>query len=215
MAVKEVTRPDQLKGERVAVSSLTSGSAVVARAALKNYGLLADRDYTLVAAGQNFERVAALENGSAKAGLFSDPATFELERQGYHVLTSMPKELPHYSFTSLWVNEDWAKAHRKETVGFLRATVKATDWLYDPANAEQAEQMIAARFKLSPELAKRTYEYLTKDAQVWTPRLALTPTALDALVKVGVELGALTADQAAPIDKVSDPSYYQEAVKGQ
>jgi hypothetical protein len=48
-----------------------------------------------------------------------------------------------------------------------------------------------------------------------TPRLALTPTAVDALVKVGVELGVLTADQAAPIDKLSDPSYYQEAVKSQ
>jgi NitT/TauT family transport system substrate-binding protein len=214
MSVKEVTRPDQLKGEKVAVSSLTSGSAVIARASLKNHGLLADRDYTLVAAGQNFERVAALENGSAKAGLFTDPATFELERRGYNVLASIAKELPHYSFTSLWVNEDWAKAHRKETVGFLRATIKATDWLYDPANEQQAEQIIATRFKLSPELAKRTYDYLTKEAKAWTPRLALTPTALDGLEKVGVELGLLTPDQAAPIDKVSDPSYYQEAIKG-
>ena len=58
---KKITRPDQLKGKAVAVSQPGSSSDFAMRYALEKYGLVQDRDVSLVEIGSQPARFAALE----------------------------------------------------------------------------------------------------------------------------------------------------------
>src|SRR5262245_31371343 len=106
MARSDIPSVADLRGKKVGVSSITTGSGTLARIMLTAEGLGAD-DYQLVQAGGNPQRFAALQSGGVDAALLSDPANFEAELGGYRSLLEFSKVVPQYSFTSDWVLNGW------------------------------------------------------------------------------------------------------------
>jgi NitT/TauT family transport system substrate-binding protein len=86
----EVTRSiqtlDDLRGKKVAVSTLGSSSDTATRISLRAKGLNPDQDVQIVAVGSLENRMSALINGAVDAGLGSPPETLKLEDAGLHVL---------------------------------------------------------------------------------------------------------------------------------
>src|SRR5882724_12011403 len=63
MVDKSITRPDQLKGKIMAVSRFGSSSDFATRYALEKYGLVPEKDVTILEIGSQPARFSALETG--------------------------------------------------------------------------------------------------------------------------------------------------------
>jgi NitT/TauT family transport system substrate-binding protein len=84
--VKSIQTLDDLRGKKVAVSTLGSSSDTATRISLRAKGLNPDVDVNIVAVGSLENRMSALINGAVDAGLGSPPETIKLEDAGLHAL---------------------------------------------------------------------------------------------------------------------------------
>lgn len=213
VSLPDIKTPEQLRGGTVGVGTLSGSTAAIVKKYLKAYGLEEKRDYTLVAPGANMERIAALMSRSVQAVLISDPGTFELLDKGYYYLGSIKDKVPHYSFDSFWINQEWAAQHESQVVGFLKAAIRGTDWMYDPANKNDAIKIIADYYNLKPEVATETYELHVEQQQTWTSRLAISEQAIESALDLEVELGNMKPEERPSIDKMSDKRFYERALQ--
>src|SRR5919202_1214055 len=147
-----------LKGKDVGVSSVASGTAVLARAFFRAKGLQPG-DYDLIVAGGNTERIAALQSGKVGAALLSDPGNFVTLEQGYAHLGNILDVIPDYDFSGWWANMPWAQQNPDLTVRFLKAQIRAMRYLYEPANREGVLAVLQERLKVSTSIADKIYTY--------------------------------------------------------
>ena len=75
MVDKNITRPDHLKGKTMAVSRFGSSSDFATRYALDKFGLVPDKDVTILEIGSQPARFAALESGKIQAAMVAIPLT--------------------------------------------------------------------------------------------------------------------------------------------
>jgi ABC-type nitrate/sulfonate/bicarbonate transport system substrate-binding protein len=76
---ESIKTPQQLKGKSIGISRIGSSSDVIARVFLKNLGLEADRDVTILQVGGSGERAAASRSGKI-AGFPAPPGVLHLTR---------------------------------------------------------------------------------------------------------------------------------------
>lgn len=208
-----IKSPEQARGGTIGVGTLTGATATVVKKFFDAYGMIEGRDYTLIAPGSNMDRIAALVSRSVQVVLLSDPATFEALAKGYNYLGSISERVPHYSFMSFWVNEDWANRNEDKAVGFLKASIRGMDWMYDPANKDEAIKIIGDYFNLTPQVAKQTYELHVEKVKSWTPRLAISEKAIQGAMDLNVELGLMKREEIPSLEKLGDPRFYQRALQ--
>ena len=73
VAAKHITRWDQLKGKKVAISRFGSGTDTAVRMVLKKFGMDPAKDVTILQVGTQPARVQALAAGAIDATLISPP----------------------------------------------------------------------------------------------------------------------------------------------
>ena len=61
---------------------------------------------------------------------------FAAIEQGFVDLGSVPQYLPNWAQNNILVDTRWANSNRAATLAFLRAHVRATRYLYDPAHRD-------------------------------------------------------------------------------
>ena len=71
----------------------------------------------------------ALSEGRTSASLINSPLEAALLAEGYSDLGSATSLIGPYQGTVGVARHSWAKAHREELVRFIRAYVRATDWV--------------------------------------------------------------------------------------
>ena len=152
---KGMTGLADLKGKDVGVSSVASGTAVLARAFFRARGLQPG-EYDLIVAGGNTERIAALQAGKVGAALLSDPGNFVSLEQGYTHLGNILEVIPDYDFSGWWANLPWAQQNPDVATRFLKAQIRAMRWLYDPANRDGVLAVLQERLKVSPTIVERS-----------------------------------------------------------
>ena len=86
---RSITRADQLKGQRLAVSSLGSSSHFWAKYALKQLGLDGERDMAAIAVGSDLARLASLESGAAQASAVEMVTAFIAQKKGFPILIDL------------------------------------------------------------------------------------------------------------------------------
>ena len=96
---QEVKRPEDLKGKRIATSSLGSLGDFLFRYILRKHGLDPNRDVTWLTAGTPSERLQALVSGAIDAADVSYPIDAQGERMGYRVLFDARKEVVYPSMS--------------------------------------------------------------------------------------------------------------------
>ncbi len=83
LAQPSITRPDQLKGKKVATGELNSSQDRITRQALRRVGLNPERDVALVPiGGRSLNRLNALLKGEIDATTSNEDNLFDLERRG-------------------------------------------------------------------------------------------------------------------------------------
>src|SRR5689334_6990351 len=100
--VSLMTTPDVkgfagLKGKTAAVDSAASGYALLMYRLLEQKGLAKDRDYRIVSVGGTGERLQAMREGRAAAGMISPPQDLEAGKLGFHTLGEPTKALGAYT----------------------------------------------------------------------------------------------------------------------
>src|SRR6266550_2453185 len=148
MVDKRITRPDQLKGKTMAVSRFGSSSDFATRYALDKFGLVPDKDVTILEIGSQPARFAALEAGRIQAAMVAVPLTLKAKALGFHTLADLQMLGLEYQHTGLATTEalirarpdlvrnvmkayvegiHYYKTHRHESLAILAKYLKITD----------------------------------------------------------------------------------------
>ncbi|HEY7063583.1 MAG TPA: ABC transporter substrate-binding protein, partial [Chloroflexota bacterium] len=210
MAKQDVQSVADLRGKKIGVSSLSTGSGTLARIMLNSQGLGPD-DYTLVQAGGNPSRYAALQTGGVDAAMLSDPANFEAILDGYRSLLEFSKVVPQYSFSSDWILNDWIgqAGNPDALVHFQAAQIAANRWAQDPANKAAVLDSIVQHTKTTAAIAERVYDaYIVQNpGLLGVDDLRTEP--VEAVVRILREEGTVT--DMPPTSQWRDASYIQQA----
>ena len=100
MLVKpEIKRPEDLRGKRIATSSLGSLGDFLFKYMLRKHGLDPNRDMIWLSIGTPPERLQALFSGSVDATEVSYPFDVQAERKGFRVLFDARKEVVYPSMS--------------------------------------------------------------------------------------------------------------------
>ena len=209
-AQKGITSIEQLRGKKIGIGPLASGTTLILRTMLRAKGLQ-DSDYQGVQAGPGAAQYAALQSGAIDATLLVFPQKFEAQRSG--TLTFLGDAAPFWDnpFLTVGGRRQWIEAHPKQTVAFMRGLLQARTWLYAPENRARAIEIVGKYLKVQPDVAENTYkEFVTNE------RMARDGKITDeAVKKMGQAMTGLGAIKEADLKTqgIFDSKYLDDALK--
>ncbi len=156
-ATKNITRPDQLKGKKIAISTFGSSSDFSVRYALRNMGINPDKDVTILQIGNQPNRFAALTSGAVEATIINPPLTLQAKRMGYQPLVDLAASGLKYPQAELVSLPSYMKSHED----VMRRLVRAyTESLYLIHTQKAASQRSLQKFmKMNdPQVIEDTIE---------------------------------------------------------
>lgn len=136
IAAADIAEIGALRGRRLAVDALNTGFSFLLRQVLEDYGLGMD-DYELVPVGAPGARWEAVKSGECAASLLSRAIAARAIAEGYRELRSEPDPWSRYQGGVYCARRGWLWMNGDPVRGFIRGTLAATDWILDPANAEE------------------------------------------------------------------------------
>src|SRR5438067_12697903 len=137
VTVPELKSISDLRGKTVSVDARTTGYAFVLFEILDRNGLR-EPEYKVERAGGVLQRFQALMEKKHDGTLLLSPFEVQAEARGFHTLAVALRVLGQYQGLVAGVRQSWAEKNRASLVGFIRAYAKAVEWLYDPANKDEA-----------------------------------------------------------------------------
>src|SRR5262245_47893580 len=90
VAAKGITRWDQLKGKRIAMSRFGSGTDTSLRLVLRRFGIDANKDLIVLQLGTQPSRYQALVAGNIDATIISPPLDLMAKKDGFNILVNIP-----------------------------------------------------------------------------------------------------------------------------
>jgi NitT/TauT family transport system substrate-binding protein len=159
MADKSITRPDQLKGKTLAVSRFGSSSDFATRYALDKFGLVPEKDVTILEIGSQPARFAALASGKIQAAMVAVPLTLKAKALGFHTLADLQMLGLEYQHTGLATTQALIKSRPDLVRAIMKAYVEGIHY-YKTHRAESIA--ILAKYLKTPDTAVLTevYEHL-------------------------------------------------------
>jgi ABC-type nitrate/sulfonate/bicarbonate transport system substrate-binding protein len=174
---------------------------------LKANGLEYPRDYAMLAIGGTADRWIAMRTANVAAGILSPPYTFVADEAGFVNLGSTAKYTPQFTQTVFNVRSEWAQEKKLVLVRFLRAILRAENWIY--TQKEDTVKVIAKRFKFNDKYSEAAWRYfvgghaIPKDGEI-------DQKGMEKVLQLLVEDGTMKPPLPRP-DKYIDLSYLEEA----
>ncbi len=192
-----------LKGKRLGVASLTAGESLLSRRLLKDAGIDADREMTMIVIGNTPERINALSAGGVDATTVSVPVDFQAEQLGLKRLVFIGEALEVIS-GGIGVASRMIKEQPGQIKRLIRALLKGM--AYGKSHREEMISLLMAKWKLDRERAGKTWE-LT--ARTWAERGTASDSAVLLSVQAAQEL--LKEKKEIPLTQVVDFSFARQA----
>ena len=199
-----------LKGKVLAADAVTTGYAVVAMAILKKYDLIWKRDYQVTSFGNTVARADAMSRGDA-AGAMMSMADDEIKKRGFKVLTEAKDHVKQYARGLGATRRVWANAHEDLVVRFNRAMIRATDWLQDPKNKDEAVQMLLGETKGNKARAEAMYAGTISPTMGLTPRSRIDMAGIRTVIELR-EIAGLMKPGETKAEKYVDERFYNKAL---
>lgn len=209
VAAKTIKNWSDLKGKTISVGGLTDVTLYFLRVMARKNGL-ADQDYDLIYGGGTPNRFAQLASGAVAAAMLTNPVDFSALEQGFVDLGSVPQYLPNWAQNNILIDTRWAAQNRAAVLAFLRAHIKATKFIYEPANRDAVIATLAKHTRTAPQIAAATYDLYIKQ-QVIAREAALFENGIKANFDALVALGDLATPP--PLAGFIDASFLAEASK--
>jgi ABC-type nitrate/sulfonate/bicarbonate transport system substrate-binding protein len=201
--------PD-LKGKVFAVDAPTTGYAIVGVYILKKHGLEWNRDYTFKSFGNTTARADAMSRGDA-AGAMMSLADDEIQKRNFKVLAHAQDYVQHYARGLGATRREWANANEDLVVRFNRAMIRATDWLQDAKNKDEAVQLLLGETKNNKARAESMYNLTLSPTMGLTPRSRIDMEGIRTVIELREVAGLMKPPVPKP-EKYVDEKFYKKAL---
>jgi NitT/TauT family transport system substrate-binding protein len=143
-----ITSIAQLKGQKIGVSSTTGVNYPQALMVLKK-GQMDQNDVSIIVAGGQSSRLAALVAGRIDATMLSHLAWLQLQSQGYHMLWDYTKQTGNLYDDNTFATKAWLASHKALATAFNEAILLSYKWFDDPKNANAIVQDAVSQWPAS------------------------------------------------------------------
>ena len=121
---KEITRPEDLKGKKFAISRFGSGSDFALRAALKALGLDPRKDVAILQLGTTPVHMAALDSGAIQGTVLLPPETILARKKGYRLLGDLAASEFEFLNMGVAASRTFAGAYPETMEKFIRSYIE-------------------------------------------------------------------------------------------
>lgn len=179
VAAKGITKWDQLRGKKIAISRFGSGTDTAVRLVLKKFGLDPAKDVTILQFGTQPSRIQALAAGSIDATLVSPPLDLTAKKQGYQILVNMAELGIPYPQQVIETTDRFAGEHPHAVKNFLKGFIEGVR--YAATHKDETKKIITKYLKTTdPEILEATYQsFLQVTDQSAYPNLEGIRNAMD------------------------------------
>ncbi len=179
VAAKQITKWDQLKGKKVAISRFGSGTDTAMRMVLKRFGMDPAKDVTILQVGTQPARVQALAAGAIAATLISPPLDLAAKKQGYNILVNIADLGIPYPQTVIETTDRFIKENPQTVKHFLKGFLEGVR--YAATHRDHTKKVITKYLMTAdPEVVEATYEsYLQVTDYSGYPNLEGIRNAID------------------------------------
>jgi ABC-type nitrate/sulfonate/bicarbonate transport system substrate-binding protein len=205
---KKFTKVEDLKGGTVGILTMTEGSFWNWQEIGLRHGLKYPDDYKVMQTAGAGARPPQRLEGKIDVGLQSIPWAYVAEDAGFNNLGAAADYVPEWQFTVYNVNGDWAKANAAKTEGFLRAILRATDWIY--RNRAQSAEIAARELNIKLGYAERAWDFYTRTGTL-TRYLRFTEPGLRKVFETQIKAGLLPAGLPFDLNKYVAGGYLERA----
>ncbi len=197
------------KGKILAADATTTGYAIVGVYILKKHGLVLNQDYSFKSFGNTRARADAMSRGEA-AGAMMNMADDEIQKRGFKVLARSEDYVQHYARGLGATRREWANAHEELLVRFIRAMIRATDWVMDAKNKAEVINALLPENKNNKGRAEEMYEENTSPRFGFTPRSRIDMDGIRAIIELR-ETAGLMKPPVPKAEKYVDERFYKKA----
>ena len=179
----EINSLQDLRGKIIGVSGLGGSTDFATRVALREAGLVPDKDVMIRGVGGVPETVAALRAKLVHAGTLSPPSSFVAQKAGFKMLFDMTSLGVDYVSSGLGVKKTWLVANRLEAKQFVMAMIEGAKIL--STDEEFSLRVLAKHTRISDrEVLQQSYRYIKPYfLKVPYPSMRAIKDTLDALAK--------------------------------
>lgn len=204
--IKQIT---DLKGKTISIGGVTDVTLIYIKAFLASAGLkVGDVDFVYAkAAGDRF---SALMSGGVDATLLNPPTYFKATALGYSNLGETAPHVKDIPFTVWAANSDWAAKNRAALTAFARSYKRGVEWLYNPANRQQAIDILVKHAKQDPKDSALAYDYLIAKLKLFGLDGNVSDASYEKMAEGLVELGDMKKP-FPPKSAIFDGSFVQQA----
>jgi len=154
---KDISKPQDLTGKKIAISDLRSSPYYFARAGFRKLGL-DDKQVSLVTTGGTSNSFAALASNLVAGAVLSPPFDDKAVSLGFKKFLFLG-DLADIPYVGLFTSQAEIRNHRARVKKTIEAVMDAVAW--ERANRAEAIKMIAAKFKIGQSEAERSYDTMT------------------------------------------------------
>jgi ABC-type nitrate/sulfonate/bicarbonate transport system substrate-binding protein len=201
---------NDLKGKIFAVDAPTTGYAIVGVTILKKHGLELNKDYTFKSFGNTTARADAMSRGDASGAMMS-LADSEIQKRGFKVLAKSEDYVQHYARGLGATRRAWANQNEDLLVRFVRAMIRATDWLIDPKNKEEVIAVLLPENRNNKARAEAQYAESLSPRFGFTPRSQIDIEGIRSVIQLR-EIAGLMKPPVPKPEKYIDERYYKLAL---
>ncbi|HEY1270146.1 MAG TPA: ABC transporter substrate-binding protein [Candidatus Binatia bacterium] len=152
-----IRTPADLKGKKIGVSRYGSLTDMALREALKLNHLQPDKDVTILQAGGEAPRLAALQAGAIDGAMLSGDKKVLAEKMGFHVLIDLSKLPIYYPVNGVVASKKFIATNRNAARNFLKSWVEGIKSF--KTDEELALRVIGKYLKITDrDLLKKSWE---------------------------------------------------------
>jgi ABC-type nitrate/sulfonate/bicarbonate transport system substrate-binding protein len=210
IVTSDINGYSDLKGKVFAVDAPTTGYAIVGVYILKKNGLELNRDYTFKAFGNTQKRAEAMSRGEA-SGAMMNLHDDDIKKRGFKLLARSEDHVQHYARGLGATRREWADANEDRLVRFIRATIRATDWVKDPKNKEELIQILIPENRNNKARAVEMYEESISARFGLTPRSRIDMDGIRTVLQLRETAGLMKPPLPKP-EKYIEERFYKKAL---
>jgi len=155
----EINSMQDLKGKVVGVSGIGGSTDFASRLALREAGLVPDKDVAIRGVGGVAETVVAMKAKVIHAGTLSPPSSFVAQKAGFKILFDMSTLGVDYVSSGLGVKKAALAANREQSKQFLMAMIEGAKIL--KTDEEFSLRVLAKHTRISDrEVLRQSYNYM-------------------------------------------------------
>jgi ABC-type nitrate/sulfonate/bicarbonate transport system substrate-binding protein len=176
VTTRDIAKPADLKGKRLAISQFGSTTDLATQLLLKRWAI-SPKDVTFLQIGSNPARMAALLNGQIQGALLNSAShSPQAQQQGLKVLARLPEVGIELLQSSIITTRAFRKTQEDFLGRFFKSLVESLAWLKSERNKQDALRILGKFIRTQDEmLLERTYQLSQKAAR---PNPVATGTGL-------------------------------------